>query len=158
VTYSRAPRLTPADVRELYARYVTEGHSLATLAEKIWLDHGYRNVASCQASLGRFFKRRGLPIRPKGAARVASRKAGHRPSFTGYLTDDQVRAAHVLYERGLSLNDLGKLLYELYGYADYRTCADALSRAFQRLGLPARDRISASKLATRALATKRHQR
>lgn len=61
------------------------------------------------------------------------------------LTDGQVRAAHTLYiERRLSLRDLGRLLWERFGYASAASCANSLSEAFIDLGLPRRDRIEAT--------------
>ncbi len=65
------------------------------------------------------------------------------------LSDDQVRAAHKLYvDRQLSLRALGALLYERFGYASAKSCSMGLHTAFIGLGLPRRDRIEATVLAS----------
>ena len=63
------------------------------------------------------------------------------------LSAEQVRAAHRLHlEGGLSIRELGRLLFERYGYASAKSCAQALSAAFRRDGLERRDRIAAVQL------------
>lgn len=55
------------------------------------------------------------------------------------MTDTQIRAAHIIYERtGLSLLQLGGLLWERYGYANVDSCTCGLRHSFKNLGLPVR--------------------
>ncbi len=55
------------------------------------------------------------------------------------MTDDQVRAAHRLYvQRELSCWELGRLLWERFGYRSPQSAGEAVSRAFKSLGLPLR--------------------
>jgi hypothetical protein len=61
------------------------------------------------------------------------------------LTAAQVRAAHRLHvEAGLSIRELGRQMWERFGYANEKSCANSLSDLFKRAGLPARDRIEAT--------------
>ncbi len=63
----------------------------------------------------------------------------------GKLTDEQIRAAHVVYEQtGLSLRALAAQLWERYEYASMASCRQSLLEGFIRLGLPRRDRIEAT--------------
>ena len=63
-----------------------------------------------------------------------------------YMTDAQVRAAHVLYERtGQSLAQLGELLYKRLGYYSALSCTSALNRAFVHMDLPRRDALEATR-------------
>lgn len=72
-------------------------------------------------------------------------RAWSKPHPARKLTAAQVRAAHVIYEqRGLSLRQLGALLWERYGYASPQSCANALHDLFRAQGLPRRDRIAAT--------------
>lgn len=64
------------------------------------------------------------------------------------LTEAQVKAAHRLHVGGLSQRELGRLLFDRYGYSTPHACANALSRAFKRGGLPRRNRIEATVLAS----------
>lgn len=75
----------------------------------------------------------------------------------GKLTDDQVRAAHVLYRRGESLRAIARRIYRQAGYASARSCANSLHDHFVRLDLPRRDRIEATIAAstTHGLAPRR---
>jgi hypothetical protein len=61
------------------------------------------------------------------------------------LTRAQVIAAHKLHiDGGLSIRELGRRLWQPYGYASARSCANSLSDLFKTLGLPARDRVAAT--------------
>ena len=76
---------------------------------------------------------------------VAGRKRGKPVGKYRRMTDQQVRAAHVLYERHqLSFRALGALLWERFGYSSPKSCGNALCEAFISLGLPRRDRIAAT--------------
>jgi hypothetical protein len=73
------------------------------------------------------------------------RRPGKPAGKWGKLTDEQIRAAHLVYvERGLSMRKLGALLCERFGFASAQSCSQALWSGFQRLALPARDRIEAT--------------
>ena len=65
------------------------------------------------------------------------------------LTRPQIYAAHRLHtEGGYSIRELGRLLWQRHGYASPRSCANSLSDLFARVGLPARDRIEATRKAS----------
>lgn len=64
-----------------------------------------------------------------------------RPESKMTLAD--ISAAHELYLEGKSLRALGRELWERYGYASPRSCANSLSEAFIRESLPTRNRIDA---------------
>lgn len=64
------------------------------------------------------------------------------------MTNKQILAAHVIYtRRGLSLRQLGELLWQQFGYANAESCAWQIRRGFKNLGLPVRDPIEASRAA-----------
>lgn len=64
------------------------------------------------------------------------------------LTDAQVRLLHRMHtERGVSIRELGRTVAEQRGYASAEAAGRAISRAFARLHLPARDCVE-SRLAT----------
>lgn len=76
---------------------------------------------------------------------IAGRRRGKPVGKYRRMTDAQVRAAHVLYEqKGLSFRQLGRLLYQRFGYASEKACAVAINQACLTLGLPTRDRIAAT--------------
>jgi hypothetical protein len=67
----------------------------------------------------------------------------------GRYTDAMLRAlyrAHI--EQGLSINELAKRTYARVGYKTHGSAASRISEEWQRLGLPARDRIEATRLAS----------
>lgn len=75
----------------------------------------------------------------------ARRRRGKPVGKWGLMTDDHLRHAHSLYVRhGLSMRKLGALLYERFGFASAKSCSMALCNGWQRLALPARDRIEAT--------------
>lgn len=74
----------------------------------------------------------------------APQKTGPPRGVYGYLTDDQVRAVHRLYEQGLSLRKCAARIHPRTRYASVISCANALGEHFARLGLPRRDRIEAT--------------
>lgn len=84
------------------------------------------------------------------------RGGGHAAGVYGYITDDQVRACHVLYMRGLSVRKVAEQIHPRTRYRSVASCANSLFGHFARLGLPRRDRIEAVKLActTHGLAPK----
>lgn len=81
-------------------------------------------------------------------AERAPLKRGKPFGVYGYLTDAQVRAVHRLYEQGLSLRACAKRIYPRTRYASEKACANALHGHFVRLGLPRRERIEATVLAS----------
>ena len=61
------------------------------------------------------------------------------------LTRNQTLAAYRLHtEGGYSIRELGRLLWERYGYASPHSCSNSLSDLFNRLHRPARDRVEAT--------------
>lgn len=61
------------------------------------------------------------------------------------LTPAQVRAAYHLHiEGGLSIRELGRQMWERFGYSSPHSCANSLSDLFKRAGLKARDRVDAT--------------
>ena len=63
------------------------------------------------------------------------------------ITTEQARAAWVChYDGGLSLRELGRQLWERFGYSSPRSCAAALEQAFRREAWPVRSRLEAVQL------------
>jgi hypothetical protein len=61
------------------------------------------------------------------------------------LTAAQVRAVHRLHvEAGLSVRELGRQMWQRFGYSSPQSCANSLSDLFKRAGLRARDRVEAT--------------
>lgn len=76
---------------------------------------------------------------------LVRRRGGGKPvGRHGYLTDAQLRAAHVLYERGLSVRRVAERIHPRTRYASVSSCSMALIEGWRRLGLPRRDRIEAA--------------
>lgn len=72
-----------------------------------------------------------------------------RPDLTAKLTDDQLRALYRAYIfHGLSANALAKRIYRKVGYSSHGSAGTAIGKGWKRLGLPARDRIEATVLAS----------
>lgn len=88
--------------------------------------------------------------------RTPRRRRGKPAGKHGYITDDQVRACHALYMRGLSVRQVAEQIHPRTRYRSAASCANSLFGHFARLGLPRRDRIEAVKLActTHGLAPK----
>lgn len=58
------------------------------------------------------------------------------------MTEAQIRAAHVLYwQRRMSLRQVARLLYEQFGFASEKACANSLNKYFIELEMPRRDRL-----------------
>lgn len=70
------------------------------------------------------------------------RKVEHR------ITERMARAIHAKYEQGWSARKLSVELHQVLGYASYHSCEVALGDAFRRYGLPVRDRIEATIIAS----------
>jgi hypothetical protein len=89
-----------------------------------------------------------LPTRPAPAPAPPRPRRGKPRGKHRRLTDDQVRAAYRLHiDGGLSIRELGRRLYERYGYTSAHSCSVGLCGAFEGLGLQARDRVDAVVLA-----------
>jgi hypothetical protein len=73
-----------------------------------------------------------------------------RPDLQGgKYTEAQLRVmyrAHI--EQGMSINQLAKRTHAKVGYKSHHSAATRISEEWQRLGLPARDRIEATRLAS----------
>lgn len=76
------------------------------------------------------------------------RRPGRPAGKYGYLTDAQVRACHALYEQGLSVRQVAERIHPHTRYRSVRSCAEALHKHFRRLGLPLRERIEATVMAS----------
>lgn len=75
-----------------------------------------------------------------GPTRQKRRRRGGKPKGVhGRMTPDQVRAAHRLYvKEGLSCRELGRLLWERFGYASPVSAGESIYRAFKAMDLPRR--------------------
>lgn len=72
---------------------------------------------------------------PTGKKRGGGRPAGKH----GRIKDPELRVIHRAYvEHGLSCRELGRRLYERFGYKTPRSCGEALYHGFKRLELPLR--------------------
>lgn len=80
----------------------------------------------------------------------ARRGGWKRPDLAGSkLTDAQLRALHHVYWHDqVSINQLAKQIHAKVGYRSHHSCAVAISNGWKRLGLQARDRIAAVRLAS----------
>lgn len=64
------------------------------------------------------------------------------------ITTGQARACWVIHwQGGISVRELGRRLYERFGYSSPRSCAAALEQAWRREGWPVRPRAEAVLLA-----------
>lgn len=61
------------------------------------------------------------------------------------ISPEQIKAAHKLHwDGGMSINELGRQLWQRLGYSSAVCCANQIGAAFQREGLPRRDTVAAS--------------
>src|SRR3990172_6921294 len=80
---------------------------------------------------------------------LVKRKGGwKRPDLHGRISESAARALHAKYETGISARTLGRELYRVLGYKTTNPCEAAIGAAFHRYGLPVRDRIAATILAS----------
>src|SRR3990172_2861892 len=80
---------------------------------------------------------------------LVKRKGGwKRPDLHGRISESAARAMHAKYETGISARTLGRELYRVLGYKTANTCEAAIGAAFHRFGLPVRDRIAPTVLAS----------
>jgi len=80
---------------------------------------------------------------------LVKRKGGwKRPDIHGRISESAARAIHAKYETGTSARTLGRELYRVLGYKSAHGCETAIGAAFHRYGLPVRDRIAATVLAS----------
>lgn len=82
-----------------------------------------------------------------------------RPDLVSRLTDEHLRALYVLYSRDqVSINRLAGRVYQRLGYKNARVCASAISKGWQRLGLPVRSQREAARIANvrHGMAPKHH--
>lgn len=76
---------------------------------------------------------------------TTTRRGGGKPAGVyGYLTDPQLRAAHMLYQQGLSVRRVAETIHPRTRYRTVASCAEALHQGWRRLALPTRDRREAS--------------
>jgi hypothetical protein len=78
------------------------------------------------------------PVKPRGTRGIET-----------YYSEDRLRAMHVRHrEQGVSINALAKESYKDAGYTTHTSAATAISREWKRMGLPARDRIEQTVIAS----------
>lgn len=68
-----------------------------------------------------------------------------RVGMNSKMTDQQIRAAHTLYTSGMTLQQVGALIWQRYGYSSVHSCSGGLRRAWRIRGLPQRDRGEVSR-------------
>lgn len=90
----------------------------------------------------------GRPCAWCGETLVRKRGGYKRPDIQGRITERMAHAIHAKYEAGWSARKLGRELWQVLGYGSARTCEAAIGRAFMRYGLPRRERIEATVLAS----------
>lgn len=61
------------------------------------------------------------------------------------MTDAQIRAAHVIYASGVTLQRVAEMIWENYGYASVESCATGLHKAWHLRGLPQRPKEEVSR-------------
>lgn len=88
------------------------------------------------------------PTRVKERRKVAKARPGD--GRLSRITEERARLLNRIHiEQGVSMNRLAETLWGQLGYASQRSCLGAISAAFKRHGLPARDRIEATVAASR---------
>ena len=83
-----------------------------------------------------------------GTILVEKRGGWKRPDLVGRINEQAARAIHAKYITGVPARVLGRELYQVLGYKTPATCENAIGVAFRRYGLPVRDRIEATRLAS----------
>jgi len=79
---------------------------------------------------------------------VRKRGGFKRPDIVGRIDQRKARAIHAKYRTGVSARTLGRELHETLGYPNAKAAEVAIGSAFRRYGLPVRDRIEATRLAS----------
>lgn len=130
---------------ELYPELAAQDASVEILPDA--------HCPACRETVTPIVDQDGLPICPWcDTPTLAHRRGGwKRPDMTARckFTDLQLQALHVAHvEQGMSINRLAKQTYNKVGYKSRHSAARAISAGFKRLGLPARDRIEATRLAS----------
>lgn len=64
------------------------------------------------------------------------------------INERMARAMHAKYEQGFSARRLARELHAVLGYKSYHSAEVAIGQAFRRFGLPVRERIEATVLAS----------
>lgn len=142
----RRNRKIPNDAaHKLYLEYLS-GIGLKMMCERHYARFGYANANSMVTSLIQLWGRAGWPMRGRAASKTLNREKGHRRSASRF-TDEALRKCYELHmRRDLSLNDLGKAMFEKMGYKNHHSCAVAIAHGWKRLGLKARDRIEMTRV------------
>ena len=116
-----------------YLEYVRKGTLAIRLGERLWQRYGYKSPQVCSNTLLRNWRDAGWPLRDRVGEK---RKVNHR------VSDATLRKAYEMHmRRDMSLNEIGRRLYEKLGYKNAHSCAVSISAGWRRLGLKARDRI-----------------
>jgi hypothetical protein len=140
---ARAParRLSWEEARALYLLYVERQLPLSAVAAGVYRRYGFASAASCAGALERMLRELGLPLR----SRAESRRLGARtrPPASGTRIPEQVlRQIHDLHwQHDVSLHEVAKRNYARFGYASAKSMVSAVSDAWKKMGLQARDRI-----------------
>lgn len=79
---------------------------------------------------------------------LVRKRGGWKTKSRGRINERMARAIHAKYEAGWSARKLGQELWQVLGYASAHSCEFAIGNAFRRYGLPVRERIEATILAS----------
>jgi hypothetical protein len=134
-------------LKMLYRRYIEQDVGIGELGEWYFrsVETTFKDGRACASSIRQGWTRNGWPLRRRGLQVHLNHKRGkrRRRKADARIPDDVIRKLHLLHTRGkaVSINALGKQLYERYGYASANTCGVSIADGFKRLGLQARGRI-----------------
>lgn len=90
----------------------------------------------------------GRPCAWCGTILVVKRGGWKHQNSRSRISRDKAVAIHWKYETGVSARTLGRELHKVLGYKSPQSCEAAIGIAFKRYGLPRRDRIQATILAS----------
>jgi hypothetical protein len=129
----RRAKLPAALLGELHMLHTQGGLTLYEIGRLVWRKYGYASPESAASALKQRFLTHGLLVYPR--ERGSCRR---RPSRK--LTEAQIRATQTLYETGMSFDQIGKLIWEKYGYPSARGASRSVYRYFVSRGFPRRNR------------------
>lgn len=139
----KARKIPNSDVHRLYVEYVRAGIGMRQLCDREFERWGYKSAQSMMSSLFQQWERAGWPMRGRSASKSKNRTNGHvKRKVAAKIPEQTLRKLHKLHYRyDVSLNQMGRELYEKLGYRRPQTCAVAIAAGWRALGLKARDRI-----------------
>lgn len=79
---------------------------------------------------------------------LVRRRGGWKVKVAHRINERMARALHAKYEQGISARRLAIELHAVLGYKSHHSAEAAIGQAFRRYGLPVRDRIEATVLAS----------